>query len=373
MTNTEPKQVELLTSPAKSKPIAADPAADAVEPESEEPKTEESITEDPSSLIERGKVAARQKDYSNSTELLSMAVEALAIKFGDDAVETAEAFFLYGESLLNKTIQTTALLSGEATVKEAMMEKLQEVALQSEKEPPTSKFVFHDEQEEEEEEEEVQEDDGEDVDNEEISAEEECIEDMQLAWEVLENARRIYENANVDENYTLELADVYASLGTVSMESEMWDQAIQDLNKSLSLKLTKLPSSDRLLAEAYYDLALVYEYSHLPDESIAHLKSAVKVLVERIGCIKDDVDEIKEIEGLIEEIHVKIGELKIKVEVAPVVEETIDATSVEAKGKVVVNDVSALVKPKMVGGDKRKDVDDEKDEGSAAKKVKEAE
>ena len=154
----------------------------------------------------------------------------------------------------------------------------------------------------------------------------------------------------------------------------MWDQAIQDLNKSLSLKLTKLPSSDRLLAEAYYDLALVYEYSHLPDESIAHLKSGVKVLVERIGCIKDDVDEVKEIEGLIAEIEVKIGELKMKGTISPLVEESVDATSVGVKEKGVVNDVSGLVKPKKAVGDKRKEVDDEKTfEGSAAKKVKEGE
>ena len=72
MTNTEPKQVEQLASPVQTKSTVADPPVEAVEPEAEEP-----ITEDPSSLIERGKIAARQKDYSNSTELFSMAVEAL--------------------------------------------------------------------------------------------------------------------------------------------------------------------------------------------------------------------------------------------------------------------------------------------------------
>ena len=91
-----------------------------------------------------------------------------------------------------------------------------------------------------------------DDDDEEGEGEEES-DDLELAFQCLEVARLIYENAG--ESHGMALAGVLESLGEVAMENEMWEDAIQELDASLTIKSKLLPPADRELAHLHYQLA----------------------------------------------------------------------------------------------------------------------
>lgn len=77
--------------------------------------------------------------------------------------------------------------------------------------------------------------------------------DLELAFQCLEVARLIYEEAVPAQ--LLPLSGVLECLGDVAMENEMWDEAIDDLTRCLELKKQLYAADDRELAHTHYQLA----------------------------------------------------------------------------------------------------------------------
>lgn len=145
--------------------------------------------------------------------------------------------------------------------------------------------------------------------------------DLQVAWEVLELAKKIYEKQG--DNGKRHLAETLIVLGEISLESENFSAAIEDIKQGLEIQKTLFEKDSRKIAETYYKLGIAYSTDSQIDEAIESFNGSLEYLKNRVANLKkiedpkDEIDEeIKEIESLIPDIEEKIADMKTyKVEV----------------------------------------------------------
>jgi hypothetical protein len=109
----------------------------------------------------------------------------------------------------------------------------------------------------------------------------ETADDLQVAWEMLEVARVIYSRFPEELAVEKELARVYMRLGDLGMESEVFEQAKSDYEKSLMLrkkilKITKDPDTT-LLADLYCCLAISCIYQDTAKTTDAEAEATSKI------------------------------------------------------------------------------------------------
>jgi HAT1-interacting factor 1 len=113
--------------------------------------------------------------------------------------------------------------------------------------------------------------------------------DFNAAWEVLDLARAIYgQHKNEHDEIALKLADTLIALGDVSLETEKFDQAVDDYTTGLQLKKSLLPVSSRQIAEAHYKLSIVLDMT--PGklaEAISHVEEAVESVKFRLAELRN--------------------------------------------------------------------------------------
>ncbi|GLV34951.1 uncharacterized protein CBL_09431 [Carabus blaptoides fortunei] len=162
-------------------------------------------------------------------------------------------------------------------------------------------------------------------DDEESQKKEDCT-DLQLAWEVLEVAKKIFTNRG--ETGKERLAETMILLGEVAMESENFADGVNDMKVGLELQKSLFEPTSRKLAESYYKLGIVQATLSDIDEAIGNFELAIDTLKQRIKMLKDQLEEkktektneikeeIEEMGKLIPEIEEKISDMKsIKEEV----------------------------------------------------------
>lgn len=135
---------------------------------------------------------------------------------------------------------------------------------------------------------------------------------------------------------------------------------------------------NRQIAEAYYNLALVQEFSGLFAQAVNNLKAAIAVLETRLALVEkkeeakgkeasvqeevqssSHVDEVKDIKELMPEIMAKIEDLETRLSSSTAASSstsidqestttttTTTSTATTTINKDVVNDVSSLIKSK---------------------------
>jgi tetratricopeptide (TPR) repeat protein len=135
--------------------------------------------------------------------------------------------------------------------------------------------------------------------------EEPPADDLELAWENLDVARLILSKES-DTKSILQLADVYLSLGDVSLESENFEQATLDYQTALDLKMKHYPNGWRELAEIHFKLALSLELSELYEQAIDHVHSAMDSIKKRIEQVQEQVVEQKERVSEVQEEQSKV-------------------------------------------------------------------
>ncbi|KAK4686403.1 HAT1-interacting factor 1, partial [Tremellales sp. Uapishka_1] len=198
---------------------------------------------------------------------------------------------------------------------------------------------------------------------------EELEDDYNAAWEVLDVARTIYLKL-VEEKGEREdklcLAECYAALGDVSTETENFSQAVQDYTSSLEIKSALLPASSRALAALHYQLATVLDF--IPNgrvDALKHVEKAVEGFKARkqeleAGAQVDEEgkkygeNELKDVEGLLADLQVKLEELKTAPPPNDLVAESLDhllgnssssaPLSTEPAGPI--NDLTSMVRKK---------------------------
>lgn len=157
-------------------------------------------------------------------------------------------------------------------------------------------------------------DEGEKPDEEDVGEDE--VNDLQIAWEMLELAKVIYKNKDTEES-KLKLAEVLMKCGEVSIEDEKFETAIQDVTESLEIRRLLLPEDSRIIAETLFQLGIAQELGGSGEQAIELLTEAVTVLNHKIKTLESmnsDSEitkaEIAEVKSIIPEIQEKIVDIK---------------------------------------------------------------
>lgn len=337
----------------------------------------------PSELLAAGRRHLAVKDFTSAVETLANACELLAKEHGDTADQCAEAYLWYGKALLGLSREESGVLgdgmpggnadaednddnedqeeneedeNGEA---EAMAENgeasttVEKTEAESTTEEPGSSTANDEPGSSTANEAEPGSTNGE-GDESMINVEEageEDVDNLQLAWEMLDLARSILvrraqgaEGGGSTAARAL-LADVHLALGEVALESETYDKAVIDMQSCLELQKDLYGSDDRRIAETHYQIGLANSLASSFEDAITHFKNAANILESRIKTLEnpssaDDATvkkhtttdphytveaEIKELKELLPEIQEKIQDMMdYKAEVRPCdcVEET---------------------------------------------------
>ncbi|KAF5362162.1 hypothetical protein D9756_002240 [Leucocoprinus leucothites] len=237
------------------------------------------------SAVEQAKRAFALRKYEQAVDFYATALEFATEKHGEDAPETADLYFSYGRALLENAITSSGVLGKDQP--EAPAEDEPEtnsangpiLSFSGDAEEDPAVDLFASAEKAVVEEEKAAAEAGEE--------EEEPEDDFNAAWEVLDLARAIYDRQvkqDGDDEVKLKLADTYIALGDVSLETEKFDQAIQDYEAGLQHKIGLLPKSSRQIAEAHYKLSMVLDLTsgRLAD-AIGHAQSALASVEARLA------------------------------------------------------------------------------------------
>ncbi|KAM5544245.1 hypothetical protein V8D89_001905 [Ganoderma adspersum] len=234
--------------------------------------------------VEHAKRAFALRKYEQAVEHYASALELATKQHGEKAAETADLYFAYGKALLENAIAQSGVLgkrdnedasddNDDAANSGAFLSfsgdaEDEAVDLFAEAQKAVDEADSSAQQEEEEDEDD----------------EAEPEDDFNAAWEVLDLARAIYEKQDQSDEVKLKLAEVFVTLGDVSLETEKFDQAITDYTAGLALKTDLLPLSSRQIAEAHYKLSIVLDLtSGRLGDSITHAERALDSVEARLA------------------------------------------------------------------------------------------
>ncbi|KAJ8728311.1 hypothetical protein PYW08_016696 [Mythimna loreyi] len=396
-------------------------------------------TSSPTELLAAGRRHLAVRDFSAAASSLAEACEGLAKEHGDTADQCAEAYLWYGKALLGLSREESGVLgdgvpgSGNADEEEedneeqeengengengeaeaeveaegeaenekkenGEAEKIEPESTTKEDEPGSSSAAAENEEPGT-----TNGDHDESVMNVDAEAEDD-VDNLQLAWEMLDLARSILyrrvQDCGGDAARAL-LADVHLALGEVALESETYDKAVIDMQSCLDLQKELYRSDDRRIAETHYQIGLANSLASNFEDAITHFKNAANILETRIktlenpAAVVDDATvkkfttadpfysvegEIKELKELLPEIQEKIQDMMdYKAETIKRVRETLCSANGEgsssSSGGIASSSSSSSSAPKPAASDishlikrKRKASEGEAD-SSAAKRV----
>jgi len=320
-------------------------------------------------LFAQGKRHLLVNDIKASVESLQEACRMLAEQHGETSPEVGDAYFYYGRALLemarmesdvlglamegvpegedldNSQVENPDKLSEEEKekVSEQVDDALQENSTNSDAKKSSPKDdeamdtdkkdgeSSQDDSSQDESQEESGEEDLEKAEGEKKDEEDEDVSNHQLAWEMLELAKVIYQKQESGNTaMSLKTAQVFLKLGEVGLESETYPQSIEDFHSCLKIQEKHLEADNRCLAETHYQLGVAYSFSDDFDKSLGSFAKALKIIQDRITNLKkgtspskgskqspskdakdvEAVFEMKELSNLIPEIKEKIEDME---------------------------------------------------------------
>jgi len=260
-------------------------------------------------------------------EDLSEVCAIFAKTHGEDAVECAEPFLLYGKALLEMSKIESAVLGNafEGFEHEVVVEEKPDFS-QVENHESLSKAemeeidenvweAFEDNYDQHEmvarlhlgEEEFDEESDEEDYEEEEPETEGnpdgDDVGHLELAWEMLELAKSISAKCGKTDMEAVALH----YLGEVSLESNNYTQAIEDLTKAANIKTKTAPSDSRALAETHYQLGVAHAWAGNFPLAEKCLSDASAVLEKRMVSHPTEKEELA---SIVNDIKGRIAEHK---------------------------------------------------------------
>lgn len=155
-------------------------------------------------------------------------------------------------------------------------------------------------------------------------AEAEDISNLQRSWEMFELAKLVYSKnyENDPEFKSKRIAECLMKLGEISIEQELYEQAITDINESIKLQEEAKERDERMLAESFYQLGLAYQFNAQFQEAKESYDKSTNILQLRIDKLKglleqttDELEknplkeEISELEALLPEMLAKLEEV----------------------------------------------------------------
>ncbi|XP_039290887.1 LOW QUALITY PROTEIN: histone-binding protein N1/N2 [Nilaparvata lugens] len=285
------------------------------------------------SLLAQGKRHLYVKDFPSAVTTLSLACAKISAEHGQLADDCADGYYYYGSALLELAREEMAVLGepeankegeeegdddeeeGEGEEEGGADETLEASKVEEEGEKKEGEGKEGEEKMEEGEGGKEKQRKGEDEENMNVN-------DLQLAWEMFDLARVIYERQNDEKK----LADTYLKLGEVAMESENYDGAVQDMNKCLTIQHKILSADNRAIAETLFQLGVASSLCNQFEEAIKYFTNAGVVLERRIRTLTSSkaVDpevvkkdpfytvekEVAELKALLPEIKDKIADME---------------------------------------------------------------
>ncbi|XP_059503948.1 nuclear autoantigenic sperm protein isoform X2 [Stegostoma tigrinum] len=273
-------------------------------------------------LLGTGKRHMVMEDFVAAVNTFQDACRLLSERHGEMADECGEAYFCYGKALLELARIERGVLGN---------------ALQGVPEDDDEETAAADADSRVENAENVADASGaadasgDDDENEETGegkdTESEEVDNLQLAWEMLELAKVIFKRQESKE-IQLCAAQAYLKLGEVGIESENYIQAIEDFHECLTIQEKHLEAHNRLLAETHYQLGLAYSLSNQYDFSLKHFKESFNVIEKRLAMLTEriekaeekgkspakDSDALSEDKQEVEELKELLPEIKAKIE-----------------------------------------------------------
>ncbi|XP_037816558.1 protein NASP homolog [Lucilia sericata] len=154
-----------------------------------------------------------------------------------------------------------------------------------------------------------------DAGGEEDDEENEAASNLQLAWEILELAAKIFSRQG--ERGLPNLAEVQTELANIEFENNILDSARDDYEKALII-YKELPNNyRRAMAEIHYKIGLTFLMQQQNKEGAASLKEACNLIAGEIEEIKKsteltekDKNNIQDMEETKQEIEAKITEIE---------------------------------------------------------------
>ncbi|EFN77098.1 nuclear autoantigenic sperm protein isoform X2 [Harpegnathos saltator] len=399
--------------------------------------SEDVLIKDAATAISQGKRHLLVRDYNLAVVVLAQACELLVREHGETGDEMGELYLLYGRALLGLAREEAGVLGGgvpgseEASQDEDVQEEEEEEEdveeetaeenntsvlndkgndrkqeqlngknpenstaedEKTEKSSKTDNCQIEEQERSKKQKEEIpscsrdydldggKSNDGtnktEDVsENVEKDNDEDDINNLQIAWEVLELAKLVLlKRGSSGWKY---LAEAYRLLGEVAMEGGNHETALIDLQGCLDLLQKITPRDHRAIAEIHYQLGLAHAMANDFDASIEQFKQASALLEARIVHLQSMQDdppsescndpfytvqgEIKELKDLLPEIQDKIADIKDLKREADVIKEIKEdalndaAESSDATGNGATfkpaSDISHLVRKKRKAED----------------------
>lgn len=274
----------------------------------------------PDELVTQGMTAYYMQNYSTAVQALSLASELLAAKHGDKHDSLGDVYYYYGKSLLELSREESEPLGDAVTKKledDSDSDEIETAEISSsssggknEAGPSGEEAAANT------------------TADQEGEQEEEEPSDLQVAWEVLELAKIIYENRG--ETGKKKLAETLVVLGEVSLESENFQAAVTDIKRGLEIMTETMQNNQRILAETHYKLGIALSTNSEMDDAIIQFNSSLDILKNRIKTLEEEdkeknETEITQMKELIPEIEEKIADTKnFKEEVCIAIKKIVD-------------------------------------------------
>jgi len=190
-----------------------------------------------------------------------------------------------------------------------------------------------------------------------ISKDEEDVTNLQLAWEVLELAKLIFNRQNSKE-IKLKGAEAHLKLGEVGIETAQYDQAIEDLNECLKIQQQYLEPESRLIAETHYQIGIACVFSRKYHVALENLRKAVCVINAKLSELHRGIEEEKD-PSVVSNIQKEIRDLKeILPDIMTKIEDTEEEMKSQDKVKEIVKDKNSAENSGFVDKDKSGSVND---------------
>lgn len=296
-------------------------------------------------LLLQGKRHLLVQDYPSAVSSLQEACELLGKIYGETAKECGEAYLCYGRALLELARQETGVLGNALESEEEQDDDDddddeeedggEEKSQEGEEGDASASDKAAGETEEDMEEdlekpEPALKDDIEPAPSEPSTSaagpsnppppkDEEEVPNLQLAWEVLELAKIIFqkqaeEGGENSREWRLKVADVLLKLGEISLESDNCEQAVEDLGQCLDIQRELLAPDSRQVAETYYQRGLAFSFGGQYPEAADDFQAAVRVLELRVENLTHFIEEgsKKERQGSLDEDPVWLAEREVE-------------------------------------------------------------
>ncbi|CAF3737732.1 unnamed protein product [Rotaria sp. Silwood1] len=245
-----------------------------------------------------GKRDVLLNNYQSACDHLSKTCERIVkVRESDTAPELAEPYFYYGQALLYLGLSEQQVF-GSDIVKDTDNDENENIEEETDKE-------LKDEGEAEEEDDDENEDDS--IPN------DENVNDLERAFEILECAHMIYskmfETNSNDSHIITRIADIHVMLADICNENGDHENALSHVLKAIELQETIIEHQRyRLLAESYYKLGLIYELIHKFSDAVDSFNKAIDSINQAIKQLDNDNDkenEREELKSLLPSIELK--------------------------------------------------------------------